>query len=83
MSSICACAAQSGVFPIGQHFIQQMTVLLLLRRGVNQARIRRRILRLEILDRLEVARVGDDFGEFLQLLELIQLCFSLPRQQCS
>ena len=49
-----------------------MAVLLLLRGRENQARVRRRVLRLEVADRLEVARVGDDFGEALQLLELAQ-----------
>ena len=55
-----------------------MRVLLLLSGGINQARIRRRVLRLEILDRFKVGRVGDDFGELLQLLQpgLIPFRFS-------
>src|SRR5437588_540141 len=56
-----------------------MPVLLLLGGGINQARIRRRIFRLKILDRFKVGRVGHDFGELLQLLELIQLSFLLVR----
>ena len=63
-----------------------MRVLLLLRSGINQTRIRRRVLRLEILDRFKVSRVGNDFGKLLQLLELIQFCFGfllLRQQQCS
>src|SRR5438309_3643456 len=56
-----------------------MPVLLLLGSGINQARIRRRIFRLKILDRFKVGRIGHDFGELLQLLELIQLCPFLVR----
>src|SRR6266446_2175923 len=56
-----------------------MTVLLLLSRGINQTRVRRRILRLEILNRLEVGRISHDFGKLLQLLELIQLRLFLIR----
>src|SRR5437588_1345426 len=56
-----------------------MPVLLLLGSGINQARIRRRIFRLKILDRFKVGRVGHDFGKLLQLLELIQLCLFLIR----
>src|SRR6266478_3412847 len=66
-------ATQSRTLPILQNFIQQMPVLLLLSSGINQAWVRRRILRLEILDRFKVGRVCDDFGKLLQLLELIQL----------
>src|SRR5437667_2083459 len=68
-------ATQSRILPILQNFIQQMPVLLLLSSGINQAWVRRRILRLEILDRFKIRRVCDDFGELLQLLELIQLGF--------
>src|SRR5204863_7192820 len=50
--------------------------LWLLRGGVNQTRIRRRILRLKILDRFKVGGIGYDFGKFLQLLELIRFRFS-------
>ena len=58
-------AAQARVLPILQNFVQQMSVLLLLSGGINQARVRRRVLRLEILDRLKVCGVGDDFGKLL------------------
>src|SRR5437762_2552648 len=54
-----------------------MRVLLLLSGGINQARIRRRVLRFELLDRFEVSRVSHDFGKLLQLLQLAQLCFGL------
>src|SRR5262249_12611315 len=50
-----------------------MPVLLLLSSGINQTRIRRCILRLELLHRLKVGRVSHDFGELFDLLELIQL----------
>src|SRR5713101_1346194 len=66
-------ATQSRILPILQNFIQQMPVLLLLSSGINQTWVRRRILRLEILDRFKVGRVRDDFGKLFQLLELIQL----------
>src|ERR1700737_3727712 len=56
-----------------------MRVLLLLGGGINQTRVCRRIFGLKILDRLKVGRVGHHFGEFLQLLELVQLCFLLVR----
>src|SRR5256714_5121142 len=65
-------AGQSGVLPVGQHFIEKMEILLLLRGRVDQARIRGRISRLEFLDRLEVARVRDDDRELLELLELAE-----------
>src|SRR6266568_6512354 len=52
-----------------------MPILLLLGGGINQARVRRRIFRLKILDRFKVGRVGHDFGELLQLFELVQLRF--------
>jgi hypothetical protein len=42
-----------------------MAVLLLLRGGVNQTRVRRRVLRFEILDGLKVRRVSDNFGKLL------------------
>src|SRR5438552_7641936 len=69
-------ATQPRVLPILQNFIQEMPVLLLVSSGINKAWVRRRILRLEILDRFKVGSVRDDFGELLQLLQLIQLRFS-------
>ena len=75
MSSTCAAPVSPLIFSIGHHLLEQMTILLLLRRRIDQARIRRRILRLEFFDGLEVARVGDDDGELLQLLELAQFGF--------
>jgi hypothetical protein len=53
-----------------------MTVILFLRRCVNQARISRGILRLELADAFEVSCVCDDAREFLELIELIQLRLS-------
>ncbi len=47
-----------------------MTVILFLRRCVNQARISRGILRLELADAFEVSCVCDDAREFLELIEL-------------
>ena len=54
-----------------------MEILLLLGGRINQARVRRRILGLEFVDRFEVTRVGHDNGKFLQLLELARLRLSL------
>src|SRR5215510_7252819 len=54
-----------------------MRILRFLRGGVNQTRIRRRILRLEFLHGLKVRRVSDDFGKRLQLVELSQFRSSL------
>src|SRR6476660_9621168 len=54
-----------------------MGVLGLLRRSVNQARIRCRVLWLELFDRFKIGRVGHDFRKLLQLLQLIQFCFGL------
>ena len=75
MSSICAAPVSPLFFRSAITFVEEMTVLLLLRRGKDQARIGRRILRFEILDRLEIAGVGDHFGEFLQLIELARFRF--------
>ncbi len=72
-------AAQSRFLPIGQNFVQQMSVLLLLGGRINQTRIRRCILRFKVLDRFKISRIGHDFGKLLQLLELIQLRFLLFR----
>src|SRR4029077_11456109 len=66
-------AAQTRFLPIGQHFFKQMPVLLLLSSGINQTRVRRRILRFKILDRLKISSVGNDLGEFFELIELAQL----------
>src|SRR5437016_10813331 len=72
-------AAQTRFLPISQDLLEQMRVLLLLRRGINQTRVRRRVLRFEILDRLKIGRVGHDFGKLLQLLELVRLRLLLIR----
>ena len=72
-------AAKPAALAVGDHFLEQMTVLLLLRRGVNQARISRRILRLEILDRLEVAGIGDDLGELVSAARAGLLVFGSER----
>src|SRR5678815_3650434 len=54
-----------------------MRVIGFLRRSVNEARIRRRVLWLELLDRFKIGRVGHDFRKLLQLLQLIQFCLGL------
>src|SRR6476646_12106018 len=66
--------SETGFFPIRQYSLKQMRVLGFLCRSVNQARIRRRILWLELLDRFEIGRVGHDFRKLLQLLQLVQFC---------
>jgi hypothetical protein len=50
------------VLPVLEHLFEEMAILLLLRSGKDEARIRRRILRLEVADRLEIPRVRDDFS---------------------
>ena len=65
-------AAEPGFAAIGQHFFEEVTVIFLLRRRVNQTGIRRGILRLELADALEVSRIGDNCGELLDLFELVQ-----------
>ena len=54
-----------------------MTVLRFLGRGINQTRIRRRVLRFEFLDRFKISRVSHDLGKFFELFELVQLRFLL------
>ena len=64
-------ASEPAVLSVGDDGIEQRGVIALLRRLQNQARIRRRVLRLKRGHGLEVARVGDDFRELLELLELV------------
>jgi hypothetical protein len=73
MSWICAAAAEARLPAVGQHFFEEMTVILFLRRCVNPARISRGILLRELADAFEVSRVCNDAREFLELIELIQL----------
>src|SRR4029450_13721280 len=68
-------AAQTRFLSNSQHFVEQVPVLLLLSSGKNQAWVRRCVLRLEFLDRFKIRRVGDDLGEFLKLVELVQFRF--------
>ena len=68
-------SAQSGFFSIGQHFVEQVKIFFFLGGGIDQTRVCRRITRLKLLDRFEIARVGNDNGELLQLLKLAQLGF--------
>src|SRR5438552_17160915 len=74
-------AAQAGFLAISQHFVEKTRVLLLLGGGVNQTWVCRRIFRLKILDRFKVGRIGHDFGELFQLLELIKLRLFLFRDR--
>ena len=53
----------------GERVVDQGRVLAHLRRGHEERRVRRRVAGLELLDRVDVARVGDDdrhLGELLQ-----------------
>ena len=50
-----------------------MRVLLFLRRGINQTRVRCRVLWLKLPDRFEIARVSNDLRELLDLFELSKL----------
>src|SRR6266550_8649218 len=65
-------AAQARFLAVSQHFIEQMLILLLLGRCVNQTWICRRVLRLKVSYRFKIRRVGDDFCKLLELLELIR-----------
>ena len=64
---------EPGFLPIHEHFIEQMEILFLLRRGVDQARIGGRIPRLEFLDALEIPRVRHHHGVISQLIQLARL----------
>src|SRR5213595_1794304 len=55
---------EPGFLPIRQHSLKQMRVLRFLTRRINEAWIRRRVLRFELLDRFEVSRVGHDLVNF-------------------
>src|SRR5437762_1757615 len=68
---------QAGSLSIRNYLIKQVDILFLLRRRVNQARVRRSVLGLELADRLKIAGVRDDLGEFLDLLELVLPAFDL------
>jgi hypothetical protein len=54
-----------------------MPVLLLLSGCVNQTGVRRRVLRLELLNRFKIRCVANDFCKLLQLVELIRSCCGL------
>src|SRR6516164_5633983 len=69
--------AESGFLPIRQYFLEQMSILGFLGRGVNQAWICRRVLWLELFDRFKIGRVSHDFRKLFQLLQLIQFCSGL------
>lgn len=62
---------ESRVLAVGQHFVEKVTVILLLRGGVDQARIGRRIRRRELPDRFEVPGIRNDGRELLELCELV------------
>ena len=63
-------AGKPAVFAIGHGLLHEVRVLGLRGGCQNQRRIRRRILRLVSLHGFEIARIGDDFGELLELIEL-------------
>src|SRR5947207_15933907 len=65
-------AAQARFLAVSQQFIEQMLILLLLGRGINQTWICRRVLRLKVFYRFKIRRVGDDFCKLLELLKLIR-----------
>src|SRR6185503_5713378 len=54
-----------------------MPVLLFLSGCVNQTGVRRRVLRLELLNRFKIRCVANDFCKLLQLVELIRSCCGL------
>ena len=66
-------AAESQVLAVGQHFVEKVTIILLLRGCVDQTRICRRIRRRELPDRFEVPGIRNDGRELLELFELVQI----------
>ena len=68
-------AAEPAAFAVRDHLREEVRVILFLRRGKDQTWIGRGVLRFEILDRLEIAGIGDHFRKFLQLIELAQFRF--------
>jgi len=50
-----------------------MGVLFFLRRSINETGIRRRVLRLEFLDRFKIGRVSNHLRELSNLIELTEL----------
>ena len=69
MSSDLLPPLKPGILSINDRLFQKMSVF-----GFEAAerirRIRRRITRLILLDRFEVARIGDDDSHFLEMVEL-------------
>jgi hypothetical protein len=55
-----------------QHVVHNGLVRRHLRRRRNQRRVRRRVRRLELLDGINVARVGDHRGKRLKLVQKIR-----------
>ena len=65
-------AGEAGVFLILNDLVEDVAVLGLLGGGVDEAGIGGGVLGLEFADGLEVAGIGDDFCELLELIELAQ-----------
>ena len=61
--------ADAGAIRIGERRVDQRPILRLLRRLQQQRRIGRRILRLELPHRFDVAGIGHHGGELLQGIE--------------
>ena len=59
-----------GIFVFGDRLVQNESVFRLLRGFQDQRWIGRGVLRRELFERREIAGVGDDDGEFFQLVEL-------------
>src|SRR5947208_2295062 len=66
--SFCSCSAA-----LNPSHVEAILINTRLRGSINQTWVRRRILRLELFHRFKVRRIGNDFGELFNLLELIQL----------
>ena len=72
MNGVFTFSNQQLVLPVSDDLVQDVGVMRLGRGLKDQGRIRRRILRLELPHRLEIAGVGDYLRELLELVELAQ-----------
>ena len=65
-------ASESRPAAVGQHFLEELTVIVLLRCRVHQAGVRGGVPRLELADAFEVSSVRDNRRELLDLCELVR-----------
>jgi hypothetical protein len=73
------CASESRLTAITQNLFEKVPVIFFLRRRVNQARIRGRVLWFESTDILEVSCISYYRGDFLDLFELVRVRISFHK----